>query len=197
MSSFGTCGASPSSTCRSGLLVATPTPRSTATHTACTNTKGAPFTLHPCARREWLEQPCRPPAPGTYFLQTPERHRTSKPGGRGAAAFRPVFGSDPNHHHFPRNATAQCAARTIFHLPRWLRAKTRQVAGVRGHSKASGIWVCDAYRTVRQSPSSPSWLQAPMGVLGDTAWDNFDASSPYEDGKKDACATAFQSQRPP
>ena len=54
-----------------------------------------------------------PPLRRQWGLWDLERHRTSKPGGRGAGlAFGPIFGSDPNHHHFPLHATAYCAART-------------------------------------------------------------------------------------
>ena len=55
-----------------------------------------------------------PPLRRQWGLWDPERHRTSKPGGRGAGlAFGPIFGSDPNHHHFPLHATAYCQ-----HVPR-------------------------------------------------------------------------------
>ena len=100
-------------------------------------------------RREWLGQPCRtpdhglPPLRRQWGLWDPERHRTSKPGGRGAGlAFGPTYGSDPNHHHFPLHATAYCAARTTSNFTgvRRMGSVARVLVG-HTHVVTSGVWV--------------------------------------------------------
>ena len=99
------------------------------------------------ARREWLGQPCRtpdhglpPPLRRQWGLWDPERHRTSKPGGRGAGlAFGPIFGSDPNHHHFttPRHRVLRstyhvqlCRCRLSPACWSGIRACLRQACGI-------------------------------------------------------------------
>ena len=70
---------------------------------------------HPTyAQREWLGQPCRTPdhglLPSSEALRDPERHRTSKPGGRGAglASYLGPIRTTTTFHSTPQH----CAART-------------------------------------------------------------------------------------
>ena len=155
MSTCASARSSSTGTCLSGMWVLGSSSchyNATATHITCTNTFGASTLSHTrVPRGGGLGSHVVRRTTGRTSRGTPERLRPS--------------------YHLARNATAHCAVRTIIHLPRRLRAKTQQVAGMRGLPRTSGMWVCAAHRLVRYSHRvSPVLL---------------DASAPCEDGKKD------------
>ena len=117
---------------------------STATHISHVHCARFHPQSYPCARREWLGQPCRtpdrglPPSSEAMGSRDPERHRTSSPEGEAWAALGCLLAL----HRPSITSTAYCAAHSIFHCHCGAACKLqnrRRYGGYRDYVRGSPI----------------------------------------------------------